>query len=86
MKKLLKQYSEYTKTLNQEEVNYLLQQNPNKLVGGKNCIGLKNTILFYNTIVKGNKSKIFKKYANLIKEVCLADVIYYFDSNNINRF
>ena len=81
MKKLLKQYPAYAKTLNQDEIDYLLKQNPQKLVGGYNITGIKNTILFYHFYKNLNWESLMTKYFEQIQRTCLADKIIIFDGS-----
>ena len=75
MKKLLQQYPEYIKTLNNEEINYLMKQNPQKLEGGRNLTGIKNAILRFRWHKNLNLSNVMLKYFDLISGTCLADTI-----------
>ena len=86
MQKLLKQYPDYVTTLKQDEIDFLLKQNPHKLEGGYNITGLKNAITHYHCNKNRNWGNLMLKYFNQVSEVCLADQILTGDMINDNQY
>ena len=65
----------------QDEIDYLLKQNPRKLVGGYNLTGLENTLMFYHFYKNLNWSQLMTKYFDVIQKSCLCDQIITFDND-----